>query len=245
VSDRRFDHAAEAFGFIETLEGLSTAHDVMSEMQRAFALFGFENFIITGLPNERERFESKVLLRKWPLGWYELYARADYVRADPVIRLCRNTTRPFEWAEAPYDPERERQAAEVMRRAADFGMARGFCLPIHGVEGYEACLSMSGRDLDLTTRTRPAIHLMAMYAFERARTILAPVEQLRADGLTPREREALTWAAAGKSAADTGQILGITERTVTAHLANACQKLGAANKTQAVARAVHQRLIRL
>src|SRR5215208_8018957 len=75
VSDRAFDHAAEAFGFIETLEGLSTTHDVMSEMQRAFALFGFENFIITGLPNERERFESKVLLRKWPLGWYELYAR--------------------------------------------------------------------------------------------------------------------------------------------------------------------------
>jgi LuxR family quorum sensing-dependent transcriptional regulator len=64
VSDRRFDHAAEAFDFIETLEGLSTAQDVMDEMQRAFALFGFENFIITGLPNERERFESKVLLRK-------------------------------------------------------------------------------------------------------------------------------------------------------------------------------------
>jgi LuxR family quorum sensing-dependent transcriptional regulator len=104
---------------------------------------------------------------------------------------------------------------------------------------------MSGRDLDLTPRTKPAIHLMAMYAFERARTILQPLERRRTDGLTPREREALTWAAAGKSAADTGQILGITERTVTAHLVSACQKLGAANKVQAVARAVHERLIRL
>jgi LuxR family quorum sensing-dependent transcriptional regulator len=245
VSDRVFDHAAEAFGFIESLEALSTTHDVMSEMQRAFALFGFENFIITGLPNDRERFESKVLLRKWPLGWYELYARENYVRADPVIRLCRNTTRPFEWTEAPYDAERERKAAEVMHRAADFGMARGFCLPIHGVEGYEACLSMSGTDLDLSTRSKPAIHLMAMYAFERVRTIVAPAERQWADGLTPREREALTWAAAGKSAADTGQILGIKERTVTAHIVSACQKLGAMNKTQAVARAVHQRLIKL
>ena len=245
MSDHSFDHAAEAFGFIETLEELSTAEDVMDEMQRAFALFGFENFIITGLPNERERFESKVLLRKWPLGWYELYAREDYVRADPVIRLCRRTTRPFEWVEAPYDGERERKAAEIMRRATDFGMARGFCLPIHGIEGYEACLSMSGRELDLTARTKPAIHLMAMYAFERARTILAPLERRRADGLTPREREALTWAAAGKSAADTGQILGITERTVTAHIVSACHKLGAANKTQAVARAVQQKLIHL
>ena len=76
MSDRAFDCAAEAFAFIETLEGLSTAHDVMNAMERAFALFGFENFIITGLPNERERFESKVLLRKWPVGTVaETYVR--------------------------------------------------------------------------------------------------------------------------------------------------------------------------
>jgi LuxR family transcriptional regulator, quorum-sensing system regulator BjaR1 len=245
VSDRGFDHATEAFTFIETLEGLSTTHDVMSAMERGFALFGFENFIVTGLPNDREQFEHVVLLRKWPMGWFELYARENYVRADPVIRLCRNTTRPFEWTEAPYDAERERRAAEIMRRAADFGMARGFCLPIHGVEGYEACLSMSGTDLDLSPRTKPAIHLMAMYAFERARTIVSPAQRKWSDGLTPREREALTWAAAGKSAADTGRILGITERTVTAHIVSACQKLGAANKTHAVARAVHEKLIRM
>jgi LuxR family quorum sensing-dependent transcriptional regulator len=245
VPDREFDHAAEAFTFIEALEGLSTATDVMNAMERTFALFGFENFIITGLPNGRERFEQVVLLRKWPLGWFELYAREDYVRSDPVIRLCRQTTRPFEWSEAPYDPQEEKRADEVMRRAVDFGMARGFCLPIHGIQGYEACLSMSGADLDLSLRTKPAIHLMAMYAFERTRAIVSPGHQEPSDGLTPREREALTWAAAGKSAADTAEILGITVRTVTAHIVSACQKLGAMNKTQAVARAVHQRLIRL
>jgi LuxR family transcriptional regulator, quorum-sensing system regulator BjaR1 len=245
VLDRGIDHAAEAFTFIEALEGLSTASDVMNAMERTFALFGFENFIITGLPNGRERFEQVVLLRKWPLGWFEHYVREDYVRSDPVIRLCRKTTRPFEWSEAPYDAQHEKRADEVMRRAVDFGMARGFCLPVHGLQGYEACLSMSGSDLDLSPRTKPAIHLMAMYAFERARTIVSPAHQEPSDGLTPREREALTWAAAGKSAADTAEILGITARTVTAHIVSACQKLGAMNKTQAVARAVHQRLIRV
>ncbi len=65
------------------------------------------------------------------------------------------------------------------------------------------------------------------------------------DLLTPRERETLLWAAAGKSASDTGDILGITERTVTAHIVSACQKLDAANKTQAVARALQYRLITL
>jgi LuxR family quorum sensing-dependent transcriptional regulator len=245
VAGRRLDHAAEAFAFIEALDGLSTTRGVMDAMEAAFALFGFENFIITGLPTDRERFEQVVLLRKWPLGWFETYAREDYIRVDPVIRLCRSTTRPFEWNEAPYDPQREPRAAEVMRRAVEFGMERGFCLPIHGLQGYEACLSMSGAHLDLSPRTKPAIHLMAMYAFERARSIVAPAPRLDEHGLTPREREVLTWAAAGKSAADTGEILGITERTVTAHIVSSCQKLGAANKTQAVARAVHRGLIAL
>lgn len=243
MADHAFDHADEAFTFIENLDAIPTADGVIDAMQRSFSLFGFENFIITGLPHPKERFEQVVLIRKWPQGWFEIYAREDYVRVDPVIRLCRNTVQPFEWTEAPFDPEREKRAAEVMHRATDFRMARGFCLPVHGLQGYEACLSMSGVDLDLTPRTKPALHLMAMYAFERARQILHPGGLPRQAPLTPREKEALTWAALGKSAADTGEILGITERTVTAHIVSACQKLAAANKTQAVARAVQHRLI--
>jgi len=86
---------------------------------------------------------------------------------------------------------------------------------------------------------------MAMYAFERTRQLLKPSPNSGSGILTPRERETLIWAAAGKSAADTGDILGITERTVTAHITSACQKLDAVNKTQAVARALQYRLIGL
>jgi LuxR family quorum sensing-dependent transcriptional regulator len=245
VSHHSFDYATEAFDFIDKLENLPLIQDVIDEMARSFALFGFENFIITGLPNLKERFDQVVLLKKWPLGWFDIYAKEDYVRVDPVIRLCRSTVQPFEWSEAPFDREREPRAAEVMNRARDFRMQNGFCLPIHGINGYEACFSMSGVDLDLCSRTKPALHLMAMYAFERARQLLDPSPHQSANLLTPREREALMWAAAGKSAADTADILGITERTVTAHIVSACQKLDATNKTQAVARALQYRLIQV
>jgi len=245
VSQQSFDFATEAFAFIEKLDQISSVQDVVDEIAKSFSLFGFENFIITGLPGIRERFDDVVLLRKWPAGWFEIYTREDYVRVDPVIRLCRSTAQPFEWSEAPFDREREPRAGEVMDRATDFRMRNGFCLPVHGINGYEACFSMSGVDLDLTSRTKPAIHLMAMYAFERARQILDPRPREDANLLTPREREALMWAAAGKSAADTGDILGITARTVTAHIVSACRKLEATNKTQAVARALQYRLIRI
>jgi LuxR family quorum sensing-dependent transcriptional regulator len=243
VSGGIFSYADEAFAFVEDLDRLATPVAILEAMETALSRFGFESFIVAGLPGPKESVEAAILLKKWPAGWFEIYTGRDYVRHDPIIRRCRNAVQPFEWAEAPFDPEAEPQALEVMNRAVDFGMKQGFCLPIHGIKGYEACISMSGPNLDLTTRTKPALHLMSMYAFERIRSHLNPIPTHALRRLTGREREMLVWAAAGKSAADTGDILGITERTVTAHIVSACHKLEATNKTQAVARALQYRLI--
>jgi LuxR family transcriptional regulator, quorum-sensing system regulator BjaR1 len=243
VSGLSPDHSTEAFDVIQELDQLATSDEIVDAMERSFARFGFENFIVTGLPHPDQRIETLVLLKKWPLDWYRRYTHNGYDRHDPVIRLCRQTVQPFEWAEVPYDPETNPKGAAIMRGAAEFGMKQGYCLPIHGLNGFEACLSMSGPQLDLTPQTKPALHLMAIYAFERARQVLAPSPQ--PNPLTAREKETLRWAALGKSAADTGEILGVTERTITAHIGSACQKLSAANKTHAVARALQHRLIEI
>jgi LuxR family quorum sensing-dependent transcriptional regulator len=61
--------------------------------------------------------------------------------------------------------------------------------------------------------------------------------------LTAREREVLAWISLGKSAWEIGEILGIAKRTVDEHAQTAARKLGAANRTQAVAIAVRDGLI--
>jgi DNA-binding CsgD family transcriptional regulator len=63
--------------------------------------------------------------------------------------------------------------------------------------------------------------------------------------LTRREREVLTWAARGKSAWEIGKILKITKRTADEHALAAVRKLGATNRTEAVALAITGRAIRL
>jgi DNA-binding CsgD family transcriptional regulator len=65
----------------------------------------------------------------------------------------------------------------------------------------------------------------------------------RIQSLTPREREVLAWAARGKSAWEIGEILHITKRTVDEHVQAATRKLGATNRTQAVAIALRNRII--
>lgn len=61
--------------------------------------------------------------------------------------------------------------------------------------------------------------------------------------LTSREIEVLTWVARGKSAWEIGEILDIAKRTVDEHVQTAVKKIGAANRTNAVAIAVRDRII--
>lgn len=56
--------------------------------------------------------------------------------------------------------------------------------------------------------------------------------------LSVREREVLTYAAAGATDAVIGKILFITVPSVRAHIENSMRKLNAKNKTQAVAQAI-------
>jgi LuxR family transcriptional regulator, quorum-sensing system regulator BjaR1 len=53
----------------------------------------------------------------------------------------------------------------------------------------------------------------------------------------------LAWVAQGKSAWEIGEILDITKRTVDEHAHTAVRKLGAVNRTHAVAIAVRERII--
>lgn len=61
--------------------------------------------------------------------------------------------------------------------------------------------------------------------------------------LTRRERECLLWVSAGKTAWETAQILGRSQRTIEFHLANAVSKLNASNKVHAATLAIRRGIL--
>jgi LuxR family transcriptional regulator, quorum-sensing system regulator BjaR1 len=63
--------------------------------------------------------------------------------------------------------------------------------------------------------------------------------------LTARENEVLGWVAKGKSAWEIGEILHITKRTVDEHVQTGVRKLGAVNRTHAVAIALRDGIIKI
>ena len=66
-----------------------------------------------------------------------------------------------------------------------------------------------------------------------------------AEALTPRELDVLELLADGLSNKSIAGCLGISDQTVKFHVASICGKLGAANRTDAVRRALRRGLISL
>jgi LuxR family quorum sensing-dependent transcriptional regulator len=63
--------------------------------------------------------------------------------------------------------------------------------------------------------------------------------------LSLREIEVLEWVGHGKSAREIAVILNITKRTINAHALSAVRKMGAVNRTNAVAIAIRDRIIKV
>jgi LuxR family transcriptional regulator, quorum-sensing system regulator BjaR1 len=232
----------ETFAFIDRLERLSTIDDVTRTMERALARFGIESFIVTGLSTKERAFEKLILATRLPAAFLTHYIENDYARFDPIASRCIKSHMPFEWEADSYRSHANPRVAEIMRLAADFGLRQGYIVPIHGPNGYEACVSMVAAELDLSARAKAALHLMALYAFDRVRRLRGELPGGKPP-LTAREREVLAWAALGKSAAQISETLKIAKRTVDEHTQTAVRRLGAANRTQAVAIALRDRII--
>ena len=234
-----------AFEFAEEVDRLSDPDEVANSIRRIMTAFGLELVgFFARFPAPGERHDTITLARQTPemAEWLTLYDNARYAEIDPIMRRFRNSVKPFEHNEVDYDPGP--RAVELKQRRRDFGFASGLSVPIFGPTGstgYVSYAIFKGLKPDLPAHKR-TFHLMTLYAADR-------ICSLRSAGsahkpiVTNRQREVLTWVAEGKSAWEIGEILNISARTVEEHAQRVLQRLGAVNRTQAVAIAIRDRLI--
>lgn len=228
-------YARRAFDFIDVFEASTEPATVLDKLAQALKSFGYPSVLITGVPAPPQRVEHFILHNGWPQDWTEHYIRENYYFDDPVAAHCRETVDPFEWSEAPV---RSARSAEVMSVAQDFGMKHGFLVPVARTRGVRACITMSGGDPDVEPGAKKALQLISLFAHGRIMSLLSWAQERQGIGLSLREREAMTWTAAGKSSWEIAVIMGVSERTVNFFIARAQRKLNATNRTQAVVNAI-------
>jgi LuxR family quorum sensing-dependent transcriptional regulator len=232
---------------IEAIQHQTVGGAILDILYRAVGRYGFDRFIISGLPDRGQDVRPFVLLSGWSEAWYDRYTTRGYVHLDPVARHCFSTTLPFEWSEAQYDPESDLPAKRVMDEAVDFGMSDGFCVPIHMEGGMQGVVSLVGETSGLTDQSRLELHMLSLYAHGRLRYLNTAQDQngQQRRAITSREAEVLKWAASGKTAGEIASITGLSERTVNAHCVNAQSKLGTKNRVHTVVEAIRHKLITL
>jgi LuxR family quorum sensing-dependent transcriptional regulator len=219
-------HTRDALDFADRVARIDDADHLVDAFHHAVQGYGLSTFIMTGLPVPGQRFEPMVMLKHWPDEWYRVYARERFIFDDPIALRCRSTAQPFDWAEARYDPGSQPRAHRIMRDAV--------------VSGFEAAISLGGERPNLSGRAKASLHLMSLYAYNRLRHLQARQPSRTGAVLSPREREVLCWAAAGKTAWEVSCILGVAESTIEKHVSAAIRKLGASNKVHAVAEALRR-----
>ncbi len=174
--------------------------------------------------------------------WVHRYIEQDYQSIDPVIVEGFRSILPINWMKLPRE---KRGVRRFFGEAKEFGIdPHGLSVPVRGVHGDSALLTVNvdvtDGDWDGYVRENIAdITYFAHLVHSHVLSQFVPVEV----SLTKRERDVLLWAARGKTVSETALILQLSPKTVTFYLTNAAAKLGAATKTQAVARSISLSLV--
>jgi len=208
-------------------------------MADAAAAFDLSCFAYLSVPDQPGA--SPRLISNYPSAWIRHYLQSHYERFDPIIIQALSHPEPFEWGFGVGLSALPKQRPELFEEAARFGIRYGYTVPIHDKYGPIAAVTFAANERrpqferSINEHAR-VLQLMAMYFHAHARRKLIAGREVDGVALSPREIQCLRWAAQGKSAWETGRIIGISRHTVAFHLDNAKAKLGVRSTIQAVAR---------
>ena len=223
--------------------GWENLDQVFDEVKRTFEV---DHVVYHGV-NVRGLTEDGPYLRlTYSDAWVAQYRERNYLNVDPVIEEGRRAFWPFNWTMLDWSGLRRQAFAEDARRHG-VGLS-GMTVPIRGPEGQHALFSVSTmRSADewdeQVERQMRDLHLLG-HTMHNTVLRLEGVEASPASPLlSGREKNVLQLSAAGKTTAQVASSLEIAERTVRVYLDTARHKLGATNRTHAVAKALSLGLI--
>jgi LuxR family transcriptional regulator, quorum-sensing system regulator SolR len=176
----------------------------------------------------------------------EHYQKSDFFNIDRTVREAVTNTGLIVWPdeESELPPDEQR----LWDDARDYGLAVGCAHSSWSAYGVCGLLSVS-RPADLLAAAEidllmPQMNWLSNLTHMRMSQLLVPKLMPEAKVvLTTRDRDVLRWTSEGKTSAEIGQILHITERTVNFHVSKVLIKLNATNKMQAVVKVMAAGLI--
>lgn len=242
-----------ATGLVRETLRRARAGTVRDALVFATAALGFETFVFGIVANDRRPdAESRTyIITDQAEAWIRMYDERAYLELDPRVDLAGEPGYAF-WEARQFD--RDPRHRPFLREAAAYGIESGLVIglctrdpPSYAMLGLNRAAptlehwsaeqrslvagqaSILGKVLSRTVRR-----------FLNDQELLFPAPQMK---LNVREREILTFAAAGKTSKEIAVTLGVAKITVDMHVGTILSKMGALNRNQAIAKAIANKLI--
>ncbi|KAA0968451.1 LuxR family transcriptional regulator [Aureimonas fodinaquatilis] len=201
------------------------------------SLYGYSHAGFVTL--DRAGSELELILSNWDEDFTAAYEAQHLNRYSPIVRALKADPEPFVWTVESlfgYDPTEPETFEGPVQFLLGEQLCGGMFLPVHGLTGFCGAISfLGGRSSPSTAEINEMrcagfalFGMLAAFRFEENR-LNNPLSQ--------REKDCLKLAMLGKTSSEIGSMISLSEYTVSQHLASATRKMGAANRTHAVAMA--------
>jgi len=174
----------------------------------------------------------------YPSKWHERYEDVRYRDLDPVVVNSATTFVPFDWRTLDWTG---RPLRRLLSEAKEFRVGnQGYSVPLHGPLGQFAMFSVSKQCAPeewavLLAEAAQELLLIAHHVHRQVLSVTGAESMRASKPLSPREKEALTLIAAGRSRGQVADQLQISESTLRVYLDSARHKLGGLNTFHAIA----------
>lgn len=232
----------ELSAFLEQVELARGLDDIQSLILALRAQYQVDHVVYHWVSSDGEQYGCGT----YDPVWVQHYVDRDYLRVDPVVIGCFKRFHPVDWKRLDWSGK---QARAFQADAIAHGVGnQGFSIPIRGPNGQFALFTVSQSCDDATWAAFTQDHqreliLIAHYFNRKALEFEKQRVPEPSRGLSPREIDALTFLAMGYARGQVAEMLDISEHTLRAYIESARFKLGAANTTHAVARAMAEGFI--
>ena len=241
-----------SWGILESalggIKNAETADALLAEFRKTVRDLGFDHYSMAIMPLDPGLEQERFLDSDFPRPFLDAYQEARAYRFDPYWTVISRSLLPVLHRDMVPKFLAHPNLQPVHEVGAGLNLVNGITIPIPSAgvaRGVSFWYTGSGWEFERFAKAYgPLLHLLAIHfaaALESFRPALPDPE----DGapLSPRERDCLRLSALGFTSTEIGDRLGISERTVRFHVSNACEKLGAERRTEAVSRALRLGLI--
>lgn len=211
---------------------------LFAALQKVAGEFGFDHVTMMAMPNTNDLMISPLIIETTiPRQFLRDFDRNGFFRYCPAVPRITSSLVPQCWA---IDEDVMPPGMVSMLRTAN--VLGGVMVPATSLSGDRFVLRFDGAGAAPGQVVLNEICMIALYAFE-VYDRLRREENAAARPLTRRELEVVRWTAQGKTSAEIGQILSLSDHTINAYMNNAIRKLDCVNRTQLVAKAIRMKLI--